>query len=205
MTDAHFQSETADLIARECLASRMRRLNRVISSIYDRSFRPMGLTVSQLNILVVLARQGGAGSTGGTEGAMPADVCELLQMDKSTLSRNIQRMQRQGWVRTVKVEDARSHRLEVTAEGLGLIDQALPLWQQAQARAREVVEASVVAGEFSPADAPIQGKAHGVERVKLNTNNESKQSVVNDLDDYEASRSTPRDHRATGQGIFFWE
>ena len=150
MVDTRPSSDAAARIARECLAVRMRRLNRVISGIYDRSFRPIGLTVNQLNILVVLARRGDTG------GVKPTEVCDFLQMDKSTLSRNIQRMQRQGWVRAVRIEDARSHRLEVTGTGLGLIDQALPLWQQAQAWARVVLGISAADGGFDAANPPTQ-------------------------------------------------
>lgn len=186
----------------------MRRLNRVISGIYDRAFRPIGLTVNQLNILVVLARQGGTGGTGGAGGAggvKPTEVCGQLQMDKSTLSRNIQRMQRQGWVRAVKIEDARSHRLEVTGTGLGLIEQALPMWQQAQARARVVLDVSADDGVFDPANPPTHSKAPSTGRWGPNTPDGPEPRPADTSDDDSAVDSARRHHRAPDQGIFFWE
>jgi len=150
MSKAYAQSEAVDVIYRECLATRMRRLNRVISCVYDRAFRPIGLTASQVSILVVLA---------ATDGAKPAEVCLALQMDKSTLSRNIQLMQRQGWVQTAATYDARSHRLEVTEVARGLIEQALPLWRGAQAQAREVLGHAVVDQLFEAVEAPFSDES----------------------------------------------
>jgi DNA-binding MarR family transcriptional regulator len=146
MSKVYAQSEAVDVICRECLATRMRSLNRVVSGVYDRAFRPIGLTASQVSILVVLA---------ATDGAKPAEVCLALQIDKSTLSRNIQLMQRQGWVQTAATKDARSHLLEVTEVGRGLIEQALPLWRGAQVQARDVLGHAVVDQLFEAVDVPF--------------------------------------------------
>ena len=44
--------ETADRMARECIAVRVRLINRVITALYDEALRPFGLRISQANILV---------------------------------------------------------------------------------------------------------------------------------------------------------
>ena len=80
---------TIDTIARTCIAVRLRLLNRVVTNLYDDALRPLGLKVSQLNILIVTAQLGLA---------RPAQVCEILQLDASTLSRNVNRCRRTaGW------------------------------------------------------------------------------------------------------------
>ena len=48
-------------VAGECIAVRVRLINRVISALYDEAMRPHGLRVSQGNILVAVARLGGRG------------------------------------------------------------------------------------------------------------------------------------------------
>ena len=48
----------AETIAGECLAVRVRMLNRTITAIYDDALRPLGLTTGQLNILVVVTKRG---------------------------------------------------------------------------------------------------------------------------------------------------
>ena len=55
-----------DEIAGECIAVRMRMLNRVITNIYDDALRPLDLKVSQMNILVAAAKMGMA---------RPLEVC----------------------------------------------------------------------------------------------------------------------------------
>ena len=44
-----------DTISRTCIAVRLRLLNRVVTNFYDDALRPLGLKVSQLNILIVTA------------------------------------------------------------------------------------------------------------------------------------------------------
>ncbi len=54
MEAKHVQS-MIDKVASECVAVRLRMLNRVITNIYDDALRPLDLKVSQMNILVAAA------------------------------------------------------------------------------------------------------------------------------------------------------
>ncbi|MEZ5992920.1 MAG: MarR family winged helix-turn-helix transcriptional regulator [Planctomycetota bacterium] len=122
--------QAADEIAGACLASRTRLLGRVITSIYDDALRNVGLTASQMTILVALEHTGGI---------HPAAICEALKLDKSTLSRNVDRMERNGWVDKVAGEDARSHTLRLSEAGRQKLGEAVPYWRTAQATAEEVL------------------------------------------------------------------
>src|SRR6184192_343492 len=51
-------TSSIDTISRTGIAVRLRLLNRVVTNLYDDALRPLGLKVSQLNILVVTARLG---------------------------------------------------------------------------------------------------------------------------------------------------
>ena len=114
-----------ETIAADCVAVRTRLLNRVISSIYNDALRPLGVKVSQMNLLVVAAKLGVA---------RPAEVCRILQMDVSTLSRNVDRMRAQGWLEVVDDPDGRAQPFRITPAGETLIQAAFPIWQQAQAQ-----------------------------------------------------------------------
>jgi len=178
----------------------MRRLNRVVSGIYDRAFRPIGLTASQVSILVVLAR---------LDRPKPEGVCVALEMDKSTLCRNVQRMQRRGWVRTAATDDARSHRLEVTETGRAMIERALPLWRGAQAKAREVLGDAVVDQLFQAVNASFSTDRLTGRAV---SGDQAVPEPVTSSARYEATGSlgaTGQVLRIGGQrevkGIFFWE
>ena len=112
-----------DKVASECVAVRLRMLNRVITNIYDDALRSLDLKVSQMNILVAAAKMGTA---------RPIEVCEHLHLDVSTLSRNVERMKARGWVKVVPDEDGRSQPFELTPQGHKLLERAAPAWSEAQ-------------------------------------------------------------------------
>src|SRR5246127_548431 len=123
-------SSSIDTIARTCIAVRLRLLNRVVTNLYDDALRPLGRKVSQLNVLVVAAKLGLA---------RPAQVCDLLQLDTSTLSRNVERMRAKGWLEVVPDEDARTQPFRLTAQGKRMLERAVPAWENAQRQAKELL------------------------------------------------------------------
>jgi DNA-binding MarR family transcriptional regulator len=122
-----------------CMAYRARMLSRVISAIYDEALAPLGLRSSQVNVLSALAHRGPSAQT---------DLCALLKMDKSTSSRNIERMRKHGWLAAELGEDNRTHMVSLTPKGAQLLHDAYPLWRKAQGEAaRRMGEEGVAALE----------------------------------------------------------
>ena len=119
-----------DKIAGECVAVRLRMLNRIITNIYDNALRALDLKVSQMNILVAAAKMGTA---------RPLDVCQYLHLDVSTLSRNVERMKARGWLEVVPDEDGRSQPFQLTAQGHKLLEKAVPAWSEAQREVTKVL------------------------------------------------------------------
>src|SRR5262245_32884118 len=128
--DNEKNSRAIDAIARNCIAVRLRLLNRVVTNLYDDALRPLGLKVSQLNILVVAAKFGIA---------RPAAVCSLLHLDASTLSRNVERMRAKGWLEIVPGAEGRAQPFRLTAQGKRLLERAASVWEVAQNQARELL------------------------------------------------------------------
>jgi DNA-binding MarR family transcriptional regulator len=123
-------NSSIDTIAKTCIAVRLRLLNRVVTNFYDDALRPLDLKVSQLNILIVTAKLGLA---------RPVQVCEILQLDTSTLSRNVERMRAHGWLEVVPEQDARAQPFRLTPLGKRLIEKAAPAWKKAQGQATELL------------------------------------------------------------------
>lgn len=119
-----------DKIASECVAVRLRMLNRVITNIYDDALRPLDLKVSQMNILVAAAKMGTA---------RPIEVCQHLHLDISTLSRNVERMKARGWLEVVPDDDGRSQPFRLTSQGRKLLKKAIPAWSEAQQQVKKVL------------------------------------------------------------------
>ena len=120
--------DTTDVNAKSvesvCVGGCVRKLNRMVSAIYDGALANAGLKTSQFSVLVSVANR---------KQARPAELTKHLQMDESTLSRNVDRMCARGWLRLVPDKDRRSHLIEVTDKGQALIRKCLPAWQKAQA------------------------------------------------------------------------
>jgi DNA-binding MarR family transcriptional regulator len=119
-----------DQVASECVAGRLRMLNRFITNIYDDAFRPLDLKVSQMSILVATAKLGTA---------RPSELCEHLHLDVSTLSRNVERMRARGWLEVVPDEDGRSQPFRLTPRGRKLVEKALPAWSKSQQQVKQLL------------------------------------------------------------------
>ena len=101
----------------------MRLLNRIVTKAYDDALRPLGLRTAQQTILVAISLM---------KRPTPRQIERHLSLDKSTVSRNVERMQRRGWVEFVAGEDGRSHHLKLTAKGEQLLGESATVWDQAQ-------------------------------------------------------------------------
>jgi DNA-binding MarR family transcriptional regulator len=119
-------------ILKTCISGRLRCLNRVVTNIYDDELRPFQIKSSQLNILVLAADRGRM---------LPSEVGEILQIDASTLSRNLDRMRSRGWLEPVPQEDARTQPFRVTKEGRSLLKKIYPAWLRAQQKAESLLGA----------------------------------------------------------------
>ncbi len=123
---------TIETIATTCIAGRLRLLNRVVTNLYDDALRPFGVKLSQGNVLAVTAKLGVA---------RPAEVCAILELDTSTLSRTVERMVANGWLEVLPDDDGRSHPFRLTDEGKRLMEKAIPAWEKAQAEAKKLLGA----------------------------------------------------------------
>ena len=109
----------------DCIADKLRLINRVITSIYDDAFRSLGITMNQMNIMVVVAK---------FEPASPNQVGKWLHMEKSTLSRNVNLIAKNGWLQTTPLGHGRSLEIRLTRQGRALLRKGTPYWEKAQDR-----------------------------------------------------------------------
>ncbi len=129
-------SESIKGVEGVCVCGYVRKLSRIVTAVYDGALADAGLKTSQFSVLIAVANRGKA---------RPAELTELLQMDESTLSRNVERMCSRGWLRLEREADRRSHLIEVTDKGQALIRKCLPAWRQAQAEVSERLGTGTVA------------------------------------------------------------
>jgi DNA-binding MarR family transcriptional regulator len=119
----------------ECLAMRVRQLNRRVTRLYDAALRPHGVSTAQLNVLAALALLGETRAT---------DVAAALALEKSTLSRNLDRMVARGWVEVAAGQRGVGQQLRLLPAGRRVVEDALPAWRAAQRQAAAEFPAELV-------------------------------------------------------------
>ena len=122
-------------IATECPAVRVREVSRLLARVYDAALRPVGLQSSQLSVLVAVARFGESGAKVGL-------LANRLVMERTTLTRNIQPLEKAGLLRVSRSpDDARARVITLTRAGERMIETAFPLWERATERVRALLGA----------------------------------------------------------------
>ena len=113
-----------------CLGYRTRKLARAVTRLYNDRLRPLGLNLTEMNLLAAIAAQGTV---------QPARLGRAMALEKSTLSRNSSRLVERGWVEVRDHPDGRGVLLAVTARGNEMLLRAVPAWEQAQQQAQSLV------------------------------------------------------------------
>jgi DNA-binding MarR family transcriptional regulator len=116
---------TAQRIADQCLLMRTRRLARATTRIYLAHMGPLGLSVGQFTLLTAI---------GNHPGIRAADLGPALDMDTSTVSRELAALIQTGLVVAERL-DGRSQSLRLSPEGSERLSKAEPAWERAQAEA----------------------------------------------------------------------
>ena len=116
-------SAIAEAASDTCLATRVRQLSRIITRVYDDALRPLGITASQYTLLAQLAAR---------DSITAVEIGHDLDIEKSTLSRNLKRLLALGHIVMDPPAGRRGRGLHLTPKGQAVLKDAYPIWQDAQ-------------------------------------------------------------------------
>src|ERR671923_2995186 len=122
--------DIAESTAAACISTRVRQLSRIVTRVYDDALRPLGITESQFTFLTQLAQQ---------DGITAVEIGFTLDIEKSTLSRNLKRLLALGLIIMDPPAGRRGRGLHLTPKGQVVIKEAYPVWQNAQQKAVRVM------------------------------------------------------------------
>lgn len=106
-----------------CTNLKLRQLSRVVTRHYDHFVAGVGLKNTQYSLLSHVVLLGPV---------RPTDLARQMRIDASTLTRNLQSLIAQGWVRQDAGDDARSRLIEATAAGRAKRAEGQRAWKRAQ-------------------------------------------------------------------------
>jgi len=112
---------------RGCTCARLRKLTRRITAVYDQELAPTGLRITQYSMLMALQH------LGGDTGLPVSELADHMDMDRTTLTRNLKPLIDQGFARlAADAADGRVRRALITPQGGAALAAARPHWLRAQ-------------------------------------------------------------------------
>jgi len=99
-----------------------------VTQLYDEVLRPTGLRITQFSIL---------GATMAMEPITVTRLAEATVTDRTTLTRNLKLLEKQGLIRVAPGNDRREREVALTSRGRQALVRTLPLWEKAQAHVVE--------------------------------------------------------------------
>lgn len=112
-------------IGRVCTCFNLRKAARIVTQLYDKALKPSGLRSTQFALLVA------------TKILAPVTVtrlAEVVVIDRTTLTRNLDVLEQNGLIETIPGEDKRMREVALTKAGRNKLDEAIPLWEKAQSQ-----------------------------------------------------------------------
>lgn len=102
----------------QCIASRLRRLSRIMDSYLRKELESFEITENQMNILFMLYKLGKV-----EQGV----VGKKLVLERSTVSRGVKLLEKQNYIK--RTSDYRPD-IALTYEGEELVQKLIPVWEQ---------------------------------------------------------------------------
>ena len=108
-----------------CASFNFRRTARAVTKLYDEALQPAGIRSTQFAILVGVRKE---------QPVAIGKLGEILVIDRTTLTRSLQLLQREGLLTVSKRGEKRQRFVSVTPKGDAVLARAVPVWREMQAR-----------------------------------------------------------------------
>lgn len=109
-------------MARSCLSMNLRKTERLVTRHYDSYLADAGVTAVQLPLLAIIA---------AAEEPTFRLLAEQMELDRSTLSRNLSLLEREGLLEIGPSSGPKPGRLSLTRKGRGALAKASRRWNEA--------------------------------------------------------------------------
>ncbi len=106
-----------------CMNLQMMRASHFVLQAYDEAYRPYGIKATQMPVLSVIGCRGPIGIK---------DVAEVVASERSVLSRKLQVMEKNGWIKEDAATTGREKTFVLTEEGRKLLETVVPVRDQVQ-------------------------------------------------------------------------
>jgi DNA-binding MarR family transcriptional regulator len=106
-----------------CICVAVRKASRRLTATYDEALASEGITLAQFSLLKNIKRHGPLSLT---------RLGEIVELDRSTLGRNVRVLERMGLLTLAAGTDQRQAVVALAPDGVETLQRSLPLWEDAQ-------------------------------------------------------------------------
>jgi DNA-binding MarR family transcriptional regulator len=111
-----------------CTCGELRKAARAITLLYDNAFKSSGLLSTQLGVLDAICN---------SNSIRISNLAAKQGMDRTTLTRNLSVLERQGFIKISSGRDHRTRIVTATQKGRSAVAKAIPLWIEVQRRVKQ--------------------------------------------------------------------
>jgi DNA-binding MarR family transcriptional regulator len=111
-----------------CTCGELRKAARAVTLLYDDAIKSSGLLSTQFGVLQVIY---------DIDSIRISDLADKLRMDRTTLTRNLSVLEREGFIKISQGKDHRTRIVAATQKGRSAVAKATPLWNEVQRKVRQ--------------------------------------------------------------------
>jgi DNA-binding MarR family transcriptional regulator len=111
-----------------CTCGELRKAARAITLLYDNAFKSSGLLSTQFNVLQAIHN---------IDSMRISDLANKLGMDRTTLTRNLSVLERQGFIKISQGKDHRARIVTTTQKGRNSVTKTISLWNEVQHKVKD--------------------------------------------------------------------
>jgi DNA-binding MarR family transcriptional regulator len=111
-----------------CTCGELRKAARAITLLYDNAFKSTGLLSTQFNVLQAIYN---------IDSIRISDLANKLGMDRTTLTRNLSVLERQGFIKISQGKDQRTRIVTATQKGRSAVSKTILLWNEVQRKVKQ--------------------------------------------------------------------
>jgi DNA-binding MarR family transcriptional regulator len=111
-----------------CTCGKLREAARAVTLLYDKAFESSGVLSTQLGVLHIIYN---------SPSITISQLAWELGMDRTTLTRSLSVLERQGLIKISSGKDHRTRVVTITSKGRSSVAKAIPLWNEVQRNVRQ--------------------------------------------------------------------
>ena len=111
-----------------CTCGELRKAARAITLLYDNAFKSSGLLSTQFNVLQAIYN---------IDSMRISDLANKLGMDRTTLTRNLSVLEREGFIKISQGKDHRARIVTITQKGRNSVTKTISLWNEVQRKVKD--------------------------------------------------------------------